>query len=133
MRHQSLATFAAVLALFLMRANKIVKQVNEGTNGRSDPPPRIPSRHTHTHTHTHTHHHVGTVAEAVAVVVGGDDLEGEVGAAHVAVVDGRLDDARVRLDHEAVVGGALFCWRDDQPVCHGAVVPGVCVGGLWWV
>ena len=44
-----------------------------------------------------THHHVGRVAEAVAVVVGGDDLEGEVGAAQVAEVDGRLDDARVRI------------------------------------
>ena len=79
-----------------------------------------------------THHHVGRVAEAVAVVVGGDDLEGEVGAAQVAEVDGRLDDARVRLDHKAVVGGALLRWRDDQPVRHGAEVPRVGVGGLWF-
>lgn len=77
-----------------------------------------------------THHHVGTVAEALAVVVGGDDLEGEVGAPHIAVADCRLDDARVRLDHKAVVGGALLGGGDDQPVRHGAVIPRVHVSGL---
>ena len=120
------SSLATVSALFLMRKNKwTVQRVNKQTNKGMEWPH-------HTSLAAQTHHHVGAVAEAVAVVVGGDDLEGEVGAAHVAVVDGRLDDARVCLDHEAVVGGALLGRRDDQPVRHGAEVPRVCVGGLWW-
>lgn len=75
-----------------------------------------------------THHHISAAAQALSVVVGGDDRKLEVGPAHVAVHDSRLDDARVLLDHKAVL---TVCrgW-DDQPVRIGTVVPCICISGL---
>lgn len=75
-----------------------------------------------------THHHLGAAAETFAVVVGGDDLELEVGPAHVSEHHGRLDDARVGFDDEAVL--ALLRGRDDEAVRHLAEIARVPVGGL---
>lgn len=75
-----------------------------------------------------THHHISAAAQALSVVVGGDDRKLEVGPAHVAVHDSRLDDARVLLDHKAVL--TICRGRDDQPVRIGTVVPCICISGL---
>ena len=75
-----------------------------------------------------THHHFGTAAEAYPVVVGGNNLKLEIGPAHISKHHGRLDDARVGLDDEAVL--ALRRGWDNQAVRHGAVIPGVLVSGL---
>lgn len=82
----------------------------------SPPPPQV------------THHHFSTAAEPSAVVVGGDDLELEVGPAHVPKHDGRLNDTRVGLDDEAVL--ALLGGRNNQAVRHLAVIPRVLVSCL---
>lgn len=74
------------------------------------------------------HHYIGTVAETIPVVVRGDDLELEVGPAHVAEHDGTLDVSSIGLDHEGVL--ALGCGRDDQVVRHGTVVTSVLICSL---
>lgn len=75
-----------------------------------------------------THHHFSTAAEPRSIVVGGNDLKLEVGPAQVPKHDGRLDDARVGLNDEAVL--TLLGGRDNQAVRHLAVIPSVFVSGL---
>ena len=75
-----------------------------------------------------THHHFSTAAETYSVVVCGDDFKPEVGPAHVSKHRGRLDDAGVGLDDEAVL--ALWCGWDNQAVCHLTVIPSVLIIGL---
>lgn len=75
-----------------------------------------------------THHHFSAAAEPSAIVVGGNDLELEVGPTHVPKHDGRFNDARVGLDDEAVL--ALLGGRNNQAVRHLTVIPRVLVSCL---
>lgn len=82
---------------------------------------------------SYTHHYLRFAAVPLAVVVRGDHLELKIRPPHVAVHDGRLHHAAVRLDNEAVFAVfAVFAGRrrDDEPVHHGTVVTGVLVEGL---
>lgn len=75
-----------------------------------------------------THHHLSAAAETFAVVISGDDLELEIGPAHVSKHHGRFDNARVGFDNKAVL--ALLRGWDDEAVRHLAEIAGVPVGGL---
>lgn len=80
-----------------------------------------------------THHYLCFAAVSSTVVICRHHLKLEVRPPHVAVHDGRLHHAAVRLDDEAVFAVfGLFAGRrrDDEPVRHGAVVTGVSVEGL---
>lgn len=75
-----------------------------------------------------THHHFSSAAKTFSIVVRGDNLELEVGPAHVSKHDGRLDDTCVGFDDKAVA--ALCCGWDDQAVCILTVIPSILIIGL---
>lgn len=80
-----------------------------------------------------THHDLCLVAVTLTIVVSSNHLKLEIGAPHVAVHDGCLHDATVRLDDEAVLAVlGLFAGRrgDDEAIHHGTVVTSVSVQGL---
>lgn len=75
-----------------------------------------------------THHHFSAAAKTFSIVISSNNFKLEVGPAHVPKHRGRLDDACVDLNDEAVL--ALWCRWDDQAVCHSTVIPGVLISGL---
>lgn len=84
--------------------------------------------------HKYTHHYIRLAAVSSAIVVRSNHLKLKMRPPHVAVHDGRLHHAAVRLDDEAVF--AIFGFfpsrrGNDQPVHHRAVVTSVLVQGLY--
>lgn len=78
--------------------------------------------------HMDTYHHFSAVAKTFSIVISSNNLELEVGSAHVPKHDGRLDDTSVGLNDKTVL--ALWGGWDDEAVCHGTVIPSVLIGGL---
>lgn len=84
-------------------------------------------------TYRTTHHYLSLAAVTLSIVVSSNHLKLEIWPPHVPVHDGRLHDATVRLDDEAILAVfGLFASRrgDDEAVHHGTVITGVLVQGL---
>lgn len=80
-----------------------------------------------------THHYLRLAAVSLTVVVRGDHHKLKIRPPHVAVHDGRLHHAAVRVDDEAVLavfGAFASRGLNDQTVQHSAVVTRVFVQGL---
>lgn len=75
-----------------------------------------------------TYEHFCFAAQSFAVIVGGNDLELEIGSPHVFEHHGSFDQPRVSLNHKSFL--AILDGGNDESVLHGTVIPSVLIIGL---